>query len=401
MQAKKIKDLEELVEMLKQQLKDAHIEPILEVVPLVTAKERLQHAISLMISGDPQAEIEFNRWDTYIRTHPEHIAEEKQKLESWTKANDENCVDALRVMKSFVPPDISQISKEELIFRGCSPALARRLFDKKILWWCRLEDTSIIAKIHAADLNFKYAVQGLDLVELQAVWSCVPDEFENDPDGVKMAWRASCLQKLKEFTDKKDLGSINPRDARNVAYKGMAMGIFDPETGEVVNAPPPGEKAQSPRQTPPHGRRHSLATSEDVVGHEHETPRAKPVLDNLTRQKLKGPPKSAENSSKGNLLENLMAKKASGGQQQKAPSGLLDQLKQKKNSSNGGLLEELQKRNNQSEASGNGGRQPQPTSQQDKQNGSANMSVVHSESTTALLAQLEKKKQNRGRRGSM
>ena len=45
-----------------------------------------------------------------------------------------------------------------------------------------------IKKYHIADLQGKFGNQGLDIIEMRAVWKSIPMEFENDGDGKKAEW---------------------------------------------------------------------------------------------------------------------------------------------------------------------------------------------------------------------
>ena len=55
------------------------------------------------------------------------IAEEKAKLEAWMAKNKALCDAALETMQGFVPGDIKEVSKEELILRGIGPQARREL----------------------------------------------------------------------------------------------------------------------------------------------------------------------------------------------------------------------------------------------------------------------------------
>jgi hypothetical protein len=51
--------------------REARIEPITEVVDLSTAKERMQAAIAKMMEGDEEAQNDFDKWDRFIKAHPQ------------------------------------------------------------------------------------------------------------------------------------------------------------------------------------------------------------------------------------------------------------------------------------------------------------------------------------------
>ena len=74
-----------------------------------------------------------------------------------------------------------------------------------------------IAKLHHVDLHNKYTVQGLDLVELRAVWSCLPERFDNDGEEHKAGWRRKVLDRLRELVRQADAGTLAAPLARGVA----------------------------------------------------------------------------------------------------------------------------------------------------------------------------------------
>jgi hypothetical protein len=51
--------------------------------------------------------------------------------------------------------------------------------------------------VHIADLQAKYSNQGLDLLEMRAVWAALPQEFDLDSDAKKAQWRHFFCQKLQ------------------------------------------------------------------------------------------------------------------------------------------------------------------------------------------------------------
>lgn len=54
-----------------------------------------------------------------------------------------------------VPPDILRTTRRHLEAAGMPEALLKRLWDKRVLWFVRMQPTSI-AKLHMADLATKY-----------------------------------------------------------------------------------------------------------------------------------------------------------------------------------------------------------------------------------------------------
>ena len=83
--------------------------------------------------------------------------------------------------------------------------------------------------MHAADLNLTYSIQGLDLVELRAVWACLPETFENDGDDRKAGWKEKVLTRLKEMVTKDEAGNLPKSQVRASCYGAdpNATGPFD------------------------------------------------------------------------------------------------------------------------------------------------------------------------------
>ena len=71
-------------------------------------------------------------------------------------------------------------------------------------------EPNYIAKIHAADLLYKYVFTGLDLREMRAVYAALPKNgFENDSDGRKADWCERLLSKLKSHVTKEETGLLH------------------------------------------------------------------------------------------------------------------------------------------------------------------------------------------------
>lgn len=98
------------------------------------AKERLREAIDALMAGDDSAEMEqtLAKWDKYVTNHPDHIKEQEEEEQSWERENAARNAEALRLMRTFVPPDIFHAGLEGLRGRGLPPALAKRVFARKV-----------------------------------------------------------------------------------------------------------------------------------------------------------------------------------------------------------------------------------------------------------------------------
>jgi len=80
----------------------------------------------------------------FVRAHPDHAREEKEKILAWEARNTPLNEEALRTMRSFVPEDImTNSSAKSLLEAGVTPALARRLINNRALWLIRVHEASI------------------------------------------------------------------------------------------------------------------------------------------------------------------------------------------------------------------------------------------------------------------
>lgn len=105
------------------------------VTPLLQeAKKRLREAIDALMAGDESAEAEqaMEKWDKYVTNHPDHIKEQAAEEQAWEAENEPKNNQALHLMKTFVPPNIFHAGLDGLREGGLPPALAKRIFDRKV-----------------------------------------------------------------------------------------------------------------------------------------------------------------------------------------------------------------------------------------------------------------------------
>ena len=67
--------------------------------------------------------------------------------------------------------------------------------------------------------RFNPVTQGLDIVELGAVFRCLPDSFSNDSGGLKKHWKRSIEECFKEMYAKFQNDELVEHRRRNGAYK--------------------------------------------------------------------------------------------------------------------------------------------------------------------------------------
>lgn len=214
--------------MLKHQLKTLGAAPV-EVVELDEAEKRMRDAVRRLIEGDMNAETEIERWDNCIRMNPDYIKREEDKAQEWERSHRDRNRAALRHMRCLVPPDVYQCSIDDMISKGLPPATAKRIRENKAIWLIRYS-AEHIKKLHIAELSSKYSHQGLDLVEMRAIYSMLPSEFDNDNDGKKADWYSMFRQRLQDLCLREDNNSLAKADKRHRAYKDAdTLRLFDPD----------------------------------------------------------------------------------------------------------------------------------------------------------------------------
>eukprot|EP00947_MAST-08B_sp_MAST-8B-sp1_P000065 g65.t1 len=196
---------------------------------LTSAQEAMRDLAERAMAGDGDAMVEIEKWEQIINTHPEHLAAKAKEDKEWEETYGEKHKHALVTMKRFVPPEFRSTSVDQLVAEHDMPRkLARRLLqDKRVLQfvWTAKSD---IARLHAGDLKGIYSWQGLDIVEMRAVYEACPKEFDNDGDGAKKAWRDTLKDKLKELSKKEASGGLIKSETRNNMYKDAKSSYFSP-----------------------------------------------------------------------------------------------------------------------------------------------------------------------------
>lgn len=213
------KELLEQIEVLKSQLLNAGIKPISEMVSYEDAKEFLKNAIKAASESDSHENIkEVERWDEFIKNHPKYVEEEKEKEEAWKNDNFLKNIEALEIQQKIIPKNIySGASVDILMEKGLKKELAVRLMRNRVLWLVHM-DPNQIALTHLADLRFKYSFAGLDIIEMRALYACMPEKFEHDDTGEKMQWLSSVREKLSDMINHDKNNTLISRLKRNQAY---------------------------------------------------------------------------------------------------------------------------------------------------------------------------------------
>jgi hypothetical protein len=142
------------------------------------------------------------------------------KLNAGMYAN--NCASDMR---GFIPPRIMNEtpSVDNLTKNGLSSNLAKRIVSKPCLWLITLNSDQINNLTEAQLLGqFSPFSQGLDMVELAALYSVLPNKFTPDASGEKKKWKAMIEGMLKRMLEKRDNQTLSEAKARNPVYTGQS-----------------------------------------------------------------------------------------------------------------------------------------------------------------------------------
>jgi hypothetical protein len=134
-----------------------------------------------------------------------------EEFEDFQKAKYADCY---RLMRGFVSPNITRTTLKAMIAEGLPPGIANRIWSKRVLWLLCVHPTDL-PKIHMADLRSRYAFHGLDLVEMRALWHCLPAWNGDNP---KAEWKREFKRKLDSLAAQEITGEIDADEARNPAY---------------------------------------------------------------------------------------------------------------------------------------------------------------------------------------
>lgn len=88
------------------------------------------------MAGNASTKMEqaLEKWDKYVTNHPDHLKELAAEEQAWVMENEPKNNEALHLMKTFVPPNIFHAGLDGLRGGGLPPALAKRIFDRKVFF---------------------------------------------------------------------------------------------------------------------------------------------------------------------------------------------------------------------------------------------------------------------------
>jgi len=224
-------------EMLLQQLKDAGKVAIV-YIPLDKLNAEIGILMAALNAGEPYDEARLDYLLLCLDANPEYKAQKAKELEEWKKSVAAFMRECLKEMRTFISAQIFRHSVASLQQEsGYSIGLCKRLLSKKCLWLTRIS-TEDICRMHHADLvnKFNPLSQGLDIVELAAIYAQMPEKFLVDPGGKKEAYREALMSSLKGMMSKQSEGSLSKTQMRNPLYSAAAPSYEQRATLHSLNS---------------------------------------------------------------------------------------------------------------------------------------------------------------------
>ncbi|ETO61042.1 hypothetical protein F444_20850 [Phytophthora nicotianae P1976] len=238
--------LKKKLKVLERQLKQAGIS-VAEVIPYEVAKKkvaeisrRLQEiGSSEVVMEDKQAqaaarkeyyilEQEMEKYHMALVMTDEYIEEQRLLEQEWEDANREANAEALRLLRSAIPVDISRLSERELIEIATPtgakfPAeLARRLKRTNVLQLLRTDPKTIV-KMHPSVIE-GYRTTGLTLLERRALHGVLKEPFKE--------WKK---QQKDEMAQKKYAWYCKLKEAFITAARNLTNHCRSSETGYDID----------------------------------------------------------------------------------------------------------------------------------------------------------------------
>lgn len=211
--------MRETIKILRKQLMDHNIDAA-EYIPLENIQEELQGLFAKANQGEPYDEGRMDYLLMCLENNPDYIQKKEDEQRQWREQNIAFAKQCYNEMLAYVPPDIFSASisrlRDEYKF---SADFAKRLISKKCLWLIRCEMADI-EKLHEADLmgRFTFEAQGLDVVELAALFAATPEKFSSDSTGRKQTWRNNLEFSLKKLLTDQAQGRLEKKKIRNPLY---------------------------------------------------------------------------------------------------------------------------------------------------------------------------------------
>ena len=164
-------------------------------------QDRLTHAQKQQEKALEEMEI-WSRREKETNEYNDYIANEEKM---WLEREKEPNMAALHTMRSYIPPNISELTVNDLIEASrtngglYSMELATEIQNNKLLHWLVMhQDDIAYANFLAGDKKAVFEnIEVLDITEIRALACWIPKKFELDFDGKKNEWRKRLMARAK------------------------------------------------------------------------------------------------------------------------------------------------------------------------------------------------------------
>mmetsp|Transcript_17033 Transcript_17033/g.21002 ORF Transcript_17033/g.21002 Transcript_17033/m.21002 type:complete len:188 (+) Transcript_17033:328-891(+) len=164
-----------------------------------------------------------------------------KKWEAWEAANEAKNEECLQEMRSILAQhkafdlelyklfsmqedNFTIPSEDDMWNLMQADALRKRIDDQRVFALYNMSKEEIAAS-HFGDFLAKFSYVGLDLIELRAVYACLPKVFLNDPNDYKMIWRNQVREKLFKWTVEEKEGYLSADIIRHPVYRHLPPSI--------------------------------------------------------------------------------------------------------------------------------------------------------------------------------
>lgn len=168
---------------------------------------QLQSRLSSARKTSEESLEQMEKWGVREKETAEYSKILQEEEEQWIRDNSEANMSALKIMRSFIPLKVSEMTIADIMDATkqhgglLTVELATEIKTNKLLHWIVMHPTDIAMSSFLTGEHRQYFVNidALDLVEMRAIRCCLPDKFELDNDGQKAEWRSRFISRLKQM----------------------------------------------------------------------------------------------------------------------------------------------------------------------------------------------------------
>lgn len=183
------------------------------------------------------------KWSKRSMEADEYPAVMRAQEQAWMEKEYEDNMAAYRTMRSYFPPNITDINAAEIANQYAanggliSMELAQELKTNKFLQWLETHPDDIVFEsfLTGERKTFFENLESMDITELRALATVLPAKFELDNDGKKMEWRTRFFNRVKQLVAQQRREKV--KGAWDPTKNARAMVDLPPLKPELVRRP--------------------------------------------------------------------------------------------------------------------------------------------------------------------